>query len=161
MITYNIKQRKSPKDGTKKWYAAAQTTSYMNLEQVAANISRECTVTIHDVKAVLSALQEQIILALQAGKSVRFGDLGSFHVTLKSKGADTEKDFSKKYIRRVMVRFTKSGKMRSAFRLTNDEIKLVTKAEEEASDKGSQTTGGSGSSTSGDQGGSGAVDPNA
>ncbi len=49
----------------------------MNLEQVATNISRECTVTVHDVKAVLSSLQEQIILALQDGKSVRFGDLGS------------------------------------------------------------------------------------
>ena len=60
MIYYNVIKRKSPKDGTVKFYASAQNGTYMNLEQVAANISRECTVTVHDVKAVLSSLQEQI-----------------------------------------------------------------------------------------------------
>ena len=95
MIYYNVIKRKSPKDGTVKFYASAQNGTYMNLEQVATNISRECTVTVHDVKAVLSSLQEQIILALQDGKSVRFGDLGSFHVTVRSKGAENKSDFKK------------------------------------------------------------------
>ena len=86
MINFDVIQRRNPKDGTVKFYSQAQTSEYMTLEDIAENISRECTVTVHDIKAVLSALEEQIIIALQAGRSVRFGDLGSFHVTLQSKG---------------------------------------------------------------------------
>ena len=128
MIYYNVIKRKSPKDGTVKFYASAQNGTYMNLEQVATNISRECTVTVHDVKAVLSSLQEQIILALQDGKSVRFGDLGSFHVTVRSKGAENKSDFKKANISHVMVRFVKSAAMRSAFALTNkDSLAVRTK----------------------------------
>ena len=40
MIYYNVIKRKSPKDGTVKFYASAQNGTYMNLEQVATNISR-------------------------------------------------------------------------------------------------------------------------
>ena len=137
MIYYNVIKRKSPKDGTVKFYASAQNGTYMNLEQVATNISRECTVTVHDVKAVLSSLQEQIILALQDGKSVRFGDLGSFHATVRSKGAENKSDFKKANISHVMVRFVKSAAMRSAFALTNQDIKLSGVDETEKSGSGS------------------------
>ena len=138
MIYYNVIKRKSPKDGTVKFYASAQNGTYMNLEQVATNISRECTVTVHDVKAVLSSLQD--------GKSVRFGDLGSFHVTVRSKGAENKSDFKKANISHVMVRFVKSAAMRSAFALTNKDIKL----------SGADETEKSGSGSGGSQ-----VDPNA
>ena len=84
MINFDVIQRRNPKDGTVKFYSQVYTSEYMTLDDIAENISRECTVTVHDIKAVLSALEEQIIIALQAGRSVRFGDLGSFHVTLKS-----------------------------------------------------------------------------
>lgn len=96
MIYYNVIKRKSPKDATVKFYAQSRISSYLTLDQIAENISRECTVTVHDIKAVLSSLQEQVILALQDGKSVRFGDLGSFHVTLKSGGAESKEEFTKK-----------------------------------------------------------------
>lgn len=146
MIYYNVIKRKNPKDGTEKFYAQVKNSSYLTLEQIAANISRECTVTVHDVKAVLSSLQEQIILSLQDGKSVRFGDLGSFRATLKSKGAESKGDFQKSNITQVRVRFTKSAAMRSAFAITNKDVKLVSL--EEAGKSG------------GDNGGS-QVDPNA
>lgn len=155
MIYYNVVKRKSPKDATVKFYAQSMTSSYVTLDQVAENISRECTVTIHDIKAVLSSLQEQVILALQDGKSVRFGDLGSFHVTIKSVGAENKDDFSKKNVSRLMVRFVRSSAMRSAFALTNKDVKLASR-EESAS---SSTSGDTGSSTGGNTGGD--VNPNA
>ncbi len=92
MIYYNVIKRKSPKDGTVKFYAMINRASYVTLSQVAENISRECTLTVHDIKAVLSSLQEQIILQLQDGKSVRFGDLGSFRATLQSKGVANKEE---------------------------------------------------------------------
>lgn len=137
MIYYNVIKRKSPKDGTVKFYAMINRTSYVTLSQVAENISRECTLTVHDIKAVLSSLQEQIILQLQDGKSVRFGDLGSFRATLQSKGVANKEDFKKSNISRVMVRFVRSTAMRSAFALTNQDIKLVNKDDADSSDNGS------------------------
>lgn len=137
MIYYNVIKRKSPKDGTVKFYASANRASYATLNQVAENISRECTLTVHDIKAVLSSLQEQIILQLQDGKSVRFGDLGSFRATLQSKGVVNKEDFKKSNISRVMVRFVRSTAMRSAFALTNQDIKLVNKDDADNSDNGS------------------------
>lgn len=137
MIYYNVIKRKSPKDGTVKFYASANRASYATLSQVAENISRECTLTVHDIKAVLSSLQEQIILQLQDGKSVRFGDLGSFRATLQSQGVANKEDFKKSNISRVMVRFVRSSAMRSAFALTNQDIKLVNKDDTDSSDNGS------------------------
>lgn len=147
MIYYNVIKRKSPKDATVKFYAQSVTSSYLTLDQVAENISRESTVTIHDIKAVLSSLQEQVILALQDGKSVRFGDLGSFHVTIKSLGAESKDDFSKKNVSRLMVRFVRSSAMRSAFALTNKNVKLASREGSAAP----STSGGSG--TGGNTGG--------
>lgn len=156
MIYYNVIKRKSPKDATVKFYAQSRISSYLTLDQIAENISRECTVTVHDIKAVLSSLQEQVILALQDGKSVRFGDLGSFHVTLKSGGAESKEEFTKKNISRLMVRFVKSSAMRSAFALTNKSIRLVNRDEAAAATGGSESTG---ESTGGNTGGD--VNPNA
>lgn len=124
MINFDVIQRRSPKDGTIKFYSQAMTTEYMTLTDIAENISRECTVTVHDIKAVLSALEEQIIIALQAGRSVRFGDLGSFHVTLQSKGAETREEFTTANIERVMVRFVKSSKMRSDLMVGHKNVKF-------------------------------------
>ena len=58
MINFDVIQRRNPKDGTVKFYSQAQTSEYMTLEDIAENISRECTVTVHDIKAVLSALEK-------------------------------------------------------------------------------------------------------
>lgn len=142
MIKYNVIKRKSPKDGSMKYYAQASKSTHMTMGQVAENISRECTVTIHDIKAVLSALEEQIILALYDGKSIRFGDLGSFHLTVKSKGAASKDEFKTADISKVMVRFVRSSQMRSAFALTNSNLRIAREGEK------SEATSGSGSGSS-------------
>lgn len=41
-----------------------------------------------DVKAVLDALQYEVIDALQNGNSVRLGDLGSFRLSIKANGSN-------------------------------------------------------------------------
>lgn len=109
--------RKSPVDGTQKYYATAGKVTPVKMATIAEAISKECTVTIHDVKAVLSALEEQLIEAFQAGQSVRFGDLGSFHVTLASRGQESADKVTADTIKAVRVRFTKSAGMRNALKV--------------------------------------------
>ena len=67
------------------------------------------------MKAVLDALQYEVIEALASGSTVRLGDLGSFRLTMKSEGAATAAEAKQKgaqLIKRVNVQFTKSTTMR-------------------------------------------------
>lgn len=146
MIIYRTVKRKSPKDGSVKYYGAPLRLGYLNLQEIADYICQECTVTPHDVKAVLSSLQEQVIRALLDGKSVRLGDLGSFHVTFSSNGVTAEKDFTVKDIKAVRVQFNKSSAMRAAFSSANNKLRIVSRDEAMNESAGSST---SGSSTSG------------
>lgn len=82
MIKYYVANHKSLSDGSVKYFAQFAPVTPVNLNDIANRISKTCTVTEHDVKAVLSALQEQILYSLSDGHSVRLGDLGSFRPTL-------------------------------------------------------------------------------
>jgi len=116
-ITYIAKAKKSPRTGTVKYYAQiAPITAPLTLDDVTERIAAECTVTEHDVKAVISALQEQVLLALRAGQSVRLGDLGSFRPTLTSTAADTAEAVTADNITAVRVHFTKSARLAANLR---------------------------------------------
>lgn len=111
MIPYQVKAIKSPKTGDIKYYAQIAPQNYVDLDAITEAISNECTLTEHDIKAVLSALQEQVLLNLRSGNTVRLGDLGSFRLTLSSKYSDTAEEVSVDNIKALHVRFTKSARL--------------------------------------------------
>ena len=93
MLKYRTVPRKNPQTKEVKFYAQLEHVTPMTLDALAKDISDSCTLTLHDVKAVISALEEHISKALRYGKSVRLRDLGSFYPTLSSDGVENEKDF--------------------------------------------------------------------
>lgn len=121
---YVVKAKKSPKDQSVSYYAQAAKTRSLNLADVAERITQNCTVTEHDVKAVLSALQEQIILALREGFSVRLGDLGSFRPTICSLPSATAEEVTAKNVKSVRVRFTQGSRLRAGMALTNSLMRM-------------------------------------
>lgn len=80
------------KPATIKYYPQAAPTTPLTLSQIMKLIEKRTTVSSADVKAVLDALQYEVIDALQNGNSVRLGDIGSFRLTIKAEGADTAAD---------------------------------------------------------------------
>ncbi len=112
MIKYNVIPRKNPLNKEVKYYAQMAPVNPVTLNEVAEAISNQSTVTLHDCKAVLSALQEQIALNLRNGNSVRLGDLGSFHATIKCKGSNSLDGFSTANITGLKVSFSMSSPMR-------------------------------------------------
>lgn len=158
-IYYDVIKRKSPKDGSVKFYSQARSQNYVTLNQLARRISGECTVTYSDIIAVLSALERDIPEYLLAGNSVRLGTLGSFHVTLASTGAETKAAFSTKNFNRVRVRFIPTSGLKDNFALGSSlmsfrQVKPETKGTTADSGTGGSDTGGGGN-TGGD------VNPNA
>ena len=128
MIKYYLISRKNP--ATKQYMYCAQAVGVtpVKLDELADSISAACTVGMADIKAVLYALQEEIIRCLRNGQSVRLGDLGSFHARISSKGAATEELVAEKpheYLKGVLVRFTPSSKMRWELSLKNPKMNLV------------------------------------
>lgn len=114
MITYVVKAKKNPITKAVKYYPQIAPVKPLVLDDIAEKISNECTLTEHDIKAVLSALQEQVLMSLREGNSVRLGDLGSFRLTIKGKGSDAKEDVSSDSIERLRVRYTMSGRLSSS-----------------------------------------------
>ena len=125
MIKYFLISRKNPITKEYAYHANAIGVTPIKLDELAEDISGSCTVTKHDVKAVISVLEEKIIKALRNGQSVRLGDLGSFHARISSKAAATTDAFEQsENIRGLLVRFTPSSKMRHELSLKNPAVQL-------------------------------------
>lgn len=133
MLKYRTVPRKNPQTKEVKFYAQLEHVTPMTLDALAKDISDSCTLTLHDVKAVISALEEHISKALRYGKSVRLRDLGSFYPTLSSDGVENEKDFKSTLIKSVNVVFRKSAKMMYGFNVENPEIKFMRIGDEDES----------------------------
>ena len=109
---YELQYRPNPQDPTeKKWYAKAISNGTIDTEALAKTISARCTVTRHDVRAVLSAFQETIIEYLKMGCAVKLDDLGYFRLEVKSKGTASASDFTAGQIHNTMLRFKPSDNL--------------------------------------------------
>lgn len=115
MINYSVNPRKNPRDkeAAPKFYATAQKSQNINLDDIANAISVGTTVTRADVWAVIIAMMEQFMKELKNGNSVTLGELGTFRITIKSKGAETAEDFSTSLIKASSVRYFPSRKIKN------------------------------------------------
>lgn len=117
MIKYVIRAKKNPIAKSVKYYPQIAPTTPVTLAQIVKRIEKRSTVSSADVKAVLDALQYEVIEALQNGNSVRLGDLGSFRLSIKANGSATSDEARRtgaNAIKAVNVQFTKSTAMRDA-----------------------------------------------
>lgn len=127
MIKYVIRAKKNPIAKIVKYYPQIAPTTPVTLAQIVKRIEKRSTVSSADVKAVLDALQYEVIEALQNGNSVRLGDLGSFRLSIKANGSTTSDEARRtgaNAIKAVNVQFTKSTAMRDALSPSTVEFAL-------------------------------------
>lgn len=118
---YELQYRQNPIDpDEKKWFAKAISNGTVDTDTLAKNISTRCTVTRHDAKAVLSALQEVIGEYIRMGCSVHLEDLGYFRLELQSKGSYEAKEFSSALITNTKLRFLPSNGMKQQVKALTD-----------------------------------------
>lgn len=111
-IEYSLAERGNPANAqaSKRWYAVARSQGETTVRDIAGRINQMSTVSTIDVMAVLEAFFQTVPDELAAGRIVRFGDFGSFSVSLQSDGADSEKEFVVGNINNVKVLF-RPGKL--------------------------------------------------
>ena len=84
-VPYSVSPRINPRDkeAAPKFYAQAQARGDVSIREMAERIQSTCTVTKADVYAVLVALEDVIVEALQNGEIVRLGEVGTFRLSIK------------------------------------------------------------------------------
>ena len=116
MLKYQVVSRKNPIDKATKYYAQLVSPQPVDVNKIADMIASNCTLTRHDIVACLSAFQEQLIYALQEGKSVHLGDLGCFRIALRSEGTNTEQEFTASNITGIKFRFFAASRLRKSLK---------------------------------------------
>ena len=95
-VLYKIKKNNnSESNAYGKYYAKSVTTKTMTYQELCKHMAEHNSVYGEDVcTGVAVKLQNCILEQLLEGKKVQFGNLGTFYLSLKSSGADTEDDFN-------------------------------------------------------------------
>jgi len=125
MIEYNVITRKNPATKKIKYTAVPKHQEPVNREQFLEEMAMESTVTEHDVKAVLSSLQQHIWNNLRNGRAVRLGDLGSFHLTFHCRPTATEDEFRSSNIEKMNVRFVPSTRLKYQLSTAHPYVKFA------------------------------------
>lgn len=135
-VTYSVVPRINPRDkeAAPKFYAQAQARGDVNIREMASRIQGTCTVTKADVYAVLVALEDVIVEALQNGEIVRLGDLCTLQVGLSGKGTLTEEEYEDTLIKKARINFRPGPVLAGALtslKFTKVPIKYVKEEKEE------------------------------
>lgn len=77
-----------------RWYAHTIINQTVGTDQIAELIQARCSLTKSDVKGCVEALIDVIREQVQDSKAVKLEGLGTFKVSLKSKGSESVEEFS-------------------------------------------------------------------
>lgn len=114
----------------------------VGINEFCANIESSSSLKKGEVRHVLEEFVNELRGALTRGDKVRIEGMGTFHISLRSKGEEKKKDSTVRSIQRVFVRFTSDKSLHlvnSAYALTesnnNISFALSTPKEEEGDGK--------------------------
>lgn len=115
-IKYNVIERKNLLKPTEpaKFYASAKADGEVSFKALAKEIaSAGSTVSDSDMLAVLNDLNKLLIKHLSEGKIVRFGDFGSFQVSVSSSWAESAEKFTSSNITGNKIQFRPGAELKA------------------------------------------------
>ena len=115
-VKYVVVERGNPLKPTepKKFYAQSKSSGELTLKKLSKEIAEgSTTVSDTDVLAVLNDLTKILARHLAEGEIVRFGDFGSFQITLSSAGAETEAKYNAGLIKGGKISFRPGADLRA------------------------------------------------
>ena len=114
MIRYKIVKRKNPTTKVEKFHPAIVAPAPIDSQKIIGRIEKKCTLASSDIKAVVDALEVELIDALLEGNAVRLGDLGSFRPSLRSTGVEKKEEVNASLITRMHVVFVPALRVKRA-----------------------------------------------
>jgi predicted histone-like DNA-binding protein len=107
-VKYNVVEKGNPGNpaAPKKWYASAKSAGEFTFRKLSKEIAEgSTTVSDTDVLAVMNDLTKILRRHLENGEIVRFGDFGSFQISISSEGSETAEKFHQSLIKSSKVVF--------------------------------------------------------
>ncbi|MBR1902560.1 MAG: hypothetical protein IJ826_06260 [Bacteroidaceae bacterium] len=95
-VLVKVSQNKNEKTAAfGKWYGRVVSTKTMSYQELCRHMSEHNSIYGEDVcLGVANKIQSCILEQLLEGKKVQFGELGTFYLSVKSNGADSEEDYN-------------------------------------------------------------------
>ncbi len=126
MIRYKITAIANPQNRDEvKYYPQIVITSSQSIDSIIKRITSRTRLTSGDIRAVVDALEYELIDALSRGEIVRLGDIGTFRPSISADGAPTAKEARSrgaKLIKKLNVNYKKSAGMERSLELSNLEF---------------------------------------
>lgn len=124
-ILYKIRSQKIPLEEKTVYYGQHVNMSNITLDTIAEDIAKRAGQSKGTVVGLLEDLFEEMLTWILAGYSVSFNEIGSFHVSISTFGADTKDAFDiRERFRRAIIRVTPSTAFKKKVALTNPDIHL-------------------------------------
>jgi predicted histone-like DNA-binding protein len=113
-LFYRKVQRGNPSNpaAPKLWYLILKSVGLVKEKEVAKLLADETTLNPKEAEMTLYQLFKVVIRLLLEGHTVQLGELGSFRLTARSEGAETEDEANANKIKSVHVHFTASDALR-------------------------------------------------
>lgn len=124
-IRYYVRELKNQKTGKAMFVGQNTTVQPVSLDQLCEEVSHATTVTKADVLAILTELEYVFVRMMRSNKSVKFGLLGTFRTSIKSKAVPSQELFSGDCIERINLRFQPSPTMKYLLKASNPELNFV------------------------------------
>ena len=147
--------RRDPRkeDAVAKFYPQLVTLGdNADLEDVAYVMKEKSSLTLGDIKSVITNFVEALIDKLYGGQSVNIKDFGVFSLSARTVGVEKKEDCTAKNIKAVKINFRPSTTIRPDVTTTRAGQKIDFYDLEALVNKDGSSSGGN---SSGDQGGSG------
>lgn len=101
-------------EAPRKFYAVLKSVGQKQEKEVAKLISDETTLNRKEAEMALDQFEKILIRLLLDGYSVQLGDWGSFRLTCKSEGKDTEEEITANSIKGLNIRFQAGIELKEA-----------------------------------------------
>lgn len=123
-MKYIVMPRKNPlkREETEKFYLQARVLGTVGLSDICNEISLSSSLTRGDVTNTIMSFLDTIPKYLKMGYSVKLDELGTFRLTLKSEGSETEKEANASKVKSIRPLFVASTKLKKEIENTPVEL---------------------------------------
>ncbi|WP_242457174.1 HU family DNA-binding protein [Treponema zioleckii] len=107
-MMYSVTKRQNPlnREADSKYYASAEYGEEIDVNALAKEISKSCTLTPADIVAVIESFLDKMPQYLKSSNRIRLNKFGIFKLSFSSIGHEKAEDVSSNDIKNLRVLFT-------------------------------------------------------
>ena len=113
-MMYSVTKRQNPlnREADSKYYASAEYGEEIDVNALAKEISKFCTLTPADIVAVIESFLDKMPQYLKSSNRIRLNKFGIFKLSFSSEGHEKAEDVSSNDIKNLRVLFTPSAELK-------------------------------------------------